>query len=438
MSFREEATPFLDAFRKCWDRARQPSWLRMRREAAIQRFAELGYPRRHQEAWRFTDLRPLTTAPILPLPARDNPIDPALLACCRLAAPTYRIVLVNGIYAPKLSDIAALPKGVWLGSIADAVKTRPDLAEAAFDRIETESAQPFAALNAAFFTDGFILALDPGVVLAAPVEIIYIADAQALGAIHLRSAVIAGSDSEATLIETAAGKGAAWTNAVTSLDIGIGARLRHVKIQNEAPEAIHLSLARAVLAANSRYESFILTLGARLSRQDIQIAVAGEGAALALNGAYLLRDEQEATIAPFVDHQAPGGRTSEALKGVVEDHAHGVFLGAITVRPGADQTNAHQLNRNLLLGARAAIDTKPELEIFADEVKCSHGATVGDLDEAALFYLRARGIDEATARHMLIEAFAAEVIDLAGLGNVLGAHLHNYLRGWLERKGRAP
>jgi Fe-S cluster assembly protein SufD len=437
MSIREEATPFLDAFRQSWELERQPSWLRARREAAIQRFAELGYPKRHQEAWRFTDLRPLTSAPILPLPVQETHFDPTLVTACRFAGPSYRIVLVNGRYAPALSAIGVLPKGAWLGSIAEAVKARPDLVEAAFDGVEIKGAQPFAALNTAFFTDGFILVLDPGIVLETPVEIIHLADTATMGGFHLRSVVVAGRDSGATLIETMAGRGSAWTNTVASCDIGAGAKLRHVKIQNEAAAAIHLSLLRARLADRSGYESFILTLGARLSRQDIQIAMAGEDAAFALNGAYLLRDEQEATLAPFVDHQAPGGRTSELLKGVVEDHAHGVFLGAITVRPGADRTDARQTNRNLLLGPRAAIDTKPELEIFADEVKCSHGATVGDLDEAALFYLRARGIDEATARYMLIEAFAADAIDAAQLGDALSAHLRRYLHDWLTAKGRA-
>lgn len=432
MSLQEEVTPFLEAFRHNRKAEGQPGWLAGRREASLRRFAELGYPRRSQEAWRFTDLRPLTTAPILPLAAGDAGVDVALLTSCRLDGPAHRIVLVNGRYAPALSDIGNLPKGAWLGSIAEAVGARPELVASAFDGIGTEDAQPFAALNGAFFSDGFALVLDPGVVLSTPVEIVHIACPDKVGGFHLRNAIVAGRGSEATLIETSAGTGSAWTNMVTSIDVGAGASLRHVKIQREAPQAIHTSLLRARLAEKATYNGFVLTLGARLSRQDIEVALAGEGTALVLNGVYLLRGEQQATIVPVVDHRAPSGSTSEVFKGVVDDCAHGVFLGAITVQPGADQTDARQLNRNLLLSPRATIDTKPELEIFADEVKCSHGATVGDLDEAALFYLRARGIDERAARRMLIEAFSVDAVDLAGLDEQLGAHLRGYLRDWLE------
>jgi Fe-S cluster assembly protein SufD len=175
----------------------------------------------------------------------------------------------------------------------------------------------------------------------------------------------------------------------------------------------------------------LLITGGLLSRQDIQVAMTGEAANLTLNGAWLLRGEQEATVAPSVDHQAPGGQTNELFKGVHGDRAHGVFLGSVMVREGADGTNARQLNRNLLTSPTARVDTKPELTIHADEVKCGHGATVGDLDEAALFYLLSRGIDPAMARHMLIEAFAAEVFDTAALAPQIDAHARRYLNAWL-------
>jgi Fe-S cluster assembly protein SufD len=434
---KDEAKPFLDAFGQRWDLGGQPSWLVARREAAMQLFAQLGYPTRREEAWRFTNLRLLTTAPVLPAAKSDASVDAASILPDRLAGETHRVVFVNGRYAPALSEIGALQPGVWLGSIADALKTRPDLVEMAFRGDEGIAAQPFASLNTAFFTDGFFLVLDAGAVLETPVEIVHLGRVAEPGAFHLRNAIVTGRDSCATLIETATGSGAAWINSVTSIDIGVGANLRHVQVQDESTDAIHFGLSRVRLAAHARYDSFSLILGARLSRQDIQVAMAGEGANLSLNGAYLLRGDQEATFAPFVDHQAPGGRTSEIVKAVVDDDAHGVFIGTIAVRPGADQTDARQLNRNLVLGPRAAIDTKPALEILADEVKCSHGATVGDLDEAALFYLNARGIDEATARAMLIEAFAADAIDAAELGPALGAHLRGYLRNWLEQKGLA-
>jgi Fe-S cluster assembly protein SufD len=428
-----EIAPFLATFRQQKSATDQPKWLAALREAAMQNFASLGYPTRKQEAWRFTDLRPLIATPVLPAPVNGDGLDASLLAPYRYAAPSHRVVLVNGRFDAAQSWIGVLPKGVWLGSTAEALARRPDLVEAAFEVSDTAGAQPFAALNAAFFVDGYILALEPGAKLELPVEIIHYGNAPAGGSFHLRNAIIAGPGSEATVIETAAGTGTGWTNAVTCMRIAGGAHVRHIKVQTESTEAFHISLTRAALEGGARYESFTLTLGARMSRQDFHVAMTGEGAYTTINGAYLLRGEQEATFAPFVDHQAPGCETSEVLKGVVQDRAHGVFLGKMTVREGADQTNAHQLNRNLLLSPQAWVDTKPELEIFADEVKCSHGATVGDIDETALFYLKARGIDDATARAMLVEAFAADVIETAALGDGLSAHLQKHLQGWLGR-----
>jgi Fe-S cluster assembly protein SufD len=415
------------------DAGREPEWLARRRASAMQRFVDLGLPTRKDEAWRFTNLRPLVTSRGLPMPAPDATIDTVRLAAHRLPGVAHRIVLVNGRVQPELSRIGALPPGVWLGSVADAVDQRPDLIEAAFDAGDTLGAQPFASLNAAFFTDGFVLALDPGVVLEYPVEVLHFGDALEPRAYHVRSAILAGAGSGASVVETHVSIGAGWTNAVTNIDLGAGALLSHVKVQAEDGDAVHFALTRARIAQAARYESFALITGARLSRQDIQVEMLGEAASLELNGVYLLRGEQEATIAPLVDHQAPGGQTSELLKGVLADRAHGVFLGTVMVREGADRTDARQLNRNIMTSPTARVDTKPELTIYADEVKCSHGATVGDLDDAALFYLQSRGVDPVTARHMLIEAFATEVFEVAALAPDVDAHARRYLHAWLDR-----
>jgi Fe-S cluster assembly protein SufD len=347
----------------------------------------------------------------------------------------HRIVLVDGYMVPDLSPIGRLPKGIWLSSTARALVERSDLADAGLDPRDVAGAQPFAALNGAFFADGFVLALEPGAVLETPVEIIHFSRAAASSS-HPRSAILLGAGSRATVVETyCGGGGATWNNSVLRIDLAADAALSHVRVQDEGPEAIHLALTRTRLARGARYDGFTLTTGARLSRQDIHVAIEGEGAHCAVNGAYLLRGDQEATLATVIDHGAPGGTTREVFKGVVEERAHGVFLGKIAVRPGADKTDAHQLNRNLLLGPRAAVDTKPELEILADDVKCSHGATVGDLDETALFYLLSRGIDEITARRMLIEAFAADGIESAVAAGLLRVHLRRRLDAWLEKRG---
>ena len=429
----QNVAPYLKAFQGRADGA-EPSWLLAHRNAAMKRFSEVGFPTRKQEAWRFTDLRPLTAGPILPAGGGIG-LEPVELASSFLEGLTHRLVLVNGRFRADLSSLGELPAGVFLSSTAEALKSRPDLLQSAFDTSEENGAQPFASLNAAFFADGFVFAIEPGVVLEKPVEIIHFGEGGTSH--HLRNCIHAGAGARATLIETAAGTGAGWTNAVTTVVAEADAIIRHVKIQNEALEAIHLALTRGAVAKSARYETFLLTLGARLSRQDIHVALAGEAASVAINGAYLLRGEQEATIAPFADHQAPGCQTTEVLRSVIDDRAHGVFLGKMAVRPGADGTDAHQLNKNLLLSPKASADTKPELEIFADEVKCSHGATVGDLDENALFYLQARGIPSEAARAMLVEAFAASVIEGAELGEALTAHLIRYVKGWLGQAGEA-
>jgi Fe-S cluster assembly protein SufD len=331
--------------------------------------------------------------------------------------------------------LGKLPTGVWLGSTAETLEARPELLEPAIDETDTRGGQAFASLNAAFFADGFVLALEPGVVLDRPVEVIHLGRAVTPHSLHLRSAVLLGAGSRATLVESFAGEGVYWTNAVAAVQLGEGASLTHVRLQDEAREAIHFAATRARVERAARYDGFTLTLGGRLSRQDVLASLVGEGVDCALNGAYLLRGDQEATNATFVDHWAPAGTTHEVFKGVVEERAHGVFLGKIAVRPEAQKTDARQLNKNLLLSPRAAVDTKPELEILADDVKCSHGATVGELDEAALFYLESRGIPAEEARRMLIEAFAVDAIDTVA-DPALRAHLCAHLRRWLGKRGK--
>ena len=432
---KQEAAPYLEAFQSRESDAAEPDWLRDRRAAALERFASLGFPTRREEPWRFTNLAPLAREAYPPAPPPKPsksrlPLEPYLVA-----GAAHRIVMIDGYVVPELSVIGRLPKGAWLGSTARALAERPDLAEAGYDERDATSAQPFAALNGAFFGDGFVLALAAGAVLEELVEVIHVASTVGRS-LHPRSAVIAGAGSRATLVETFCGAGA-WTNGVLRIELGADASLDHVRIQDEALDAIHFGVTRARLGRGARYESFTLTTGARLSRQDVQVVIEGEGARCGVNGAYLLRGQQEATTATVIDHAAPRGTTREVFKGVLEDRAHGVFLGRIAVRPGADKTDAHQLNRNLLLSPRAAVDTKPELEIFADDVKCSHGATVGDLDEAALFYLCSRGIDETAARRLLIEAFATDAIEATVSVGDLAAHLRRCLGVWLEQSGSA-
>ena len=430
---KSETAPYIEAFR-AQSRSDEPAWLAAKREAALANFGEKGFPTRRQEAWRFTNLRPLEkTSFASPAEWQLAEDDVAQnIEDRRLAEAGHRVVIVNGRFSDVLSEIGGLPKGAWLASAARTLAERPDAFAAAIEETDTVGAQPFASLNAALFADGFVLMLEPGVRLEKPIEIVHWSEATTPGSWHQRNLLVLGEGSSAHMLESFAGTGSYWASLVTSVRLGKGAMLQHAKLQDEASDALHFAVMRAHLADRSRYETFVLTLGARLSRQDIQPTLEGEGAAVGVNGAYLLRGEQEATTAIVVDHAAPGGTTRELWKGVVEERAHGVFLGTIAVRPEAQKTDAQQTNKNLLLSPRASVDTKPELEILADDVKCSHGATVGELDESALFYLRARGIPEAEARRMLIEAFAVDALETlsdASFREYLAAHLRRWLVG---------
>jgi Fe-S cluster assembly protein SufD len=415
-----ETAPYLQAFR-----ARGEA--QTRRAAAIDRFAELGLPTRRDEAWRFTDLRALQKQVYAPLAGpREATPD---LGRLRLGVPSHFIAIVNGHFTPALSRIGDLPKGAYIGALS----ARPDLLDRALEIGNGEARQPFASLNAAFFADGFAVVLPYGVVLDRPVEIVHWAEPGEAASLHTRHLILAAPRSSATIVETFAGAGASWTNAVSLIEVAAAATLRHAKLQIEAIEAIHIALERVRIADEARYESFLLTLGAGLSRRDTMAAIDGEKAHCGVSGVYLLRGGQDSTQSVQIDHMAPCSETHEVWKGVVDERAHAAFQGKIGVRREAQKTDAHQLNKNLLLSPRASVDTKPELEIFADDVKCSHGATVGDLDEAALFYLRSRGLEESVARRMLIDAFAADALELVE-DTAVRAYLQRHVQAWLGKE----
>ncbi|MBV8156968.1 MAG: Fe-S cluster assembly protein SufD [Dyella sp.] len=407
----------------------EPRWLSAGRAAALRRFMELGLPTPRDEDWRFTDLRPLRTA-LAPGAGAAAPSTSGM-TLHRLSQATDRLVFVDGRLDRSSSRLGALPPGAWCTSIIDALATRPDLVAPALAAMDEQGARPFASLNAAQFTDGMLLVLESGIVLERPIELVCLRSTQGGVPVQLRHRIAMGEGSAATVTESALGEGAGSTNDVSVLTLHDRARLAYVKLQTESGSAVHLAELRATLGSAAVLDSVFLTLGARLSRQDIHVALAGESARFTLSGTCLLRGEQEAVFAPFVDHQVANCQTSELFKTVVDDHAHGVFLGTIAVREGADGTEAHQQNRNLLLSPTARADARPELTIYADEVKCSHGATVGDLDDAALFYLQARGLDPVAARAMLIAAFAAEPLDGAALPTGLRDSLRLHLSAWL-------
>jgi Fe-S cluster assembly protein SufD len=410
-----ETRAYLDEFAARVWRAREPDWLTRYRRRSLARFAELGFPSRRSESWRYIDLRTLEETPLLPAGAVHAVADAAgraELGEIGFTGAASRLVLVDGRFAPGFSSIGQLPRGVWFGGMAEAIAERPGLVRAAIEALPLDAARPFAALNAAFFADGFVLDVAPGIALDQPVEIVHLASGEGGCSIHTRSLVIMGSSSRAAVFESFAGKARYWRNDLVELRLGPGADLTRVALVEEAAAALHTGEMVVALGEGSRLASFVLLLGGRTVRHEATVRAEGEATHCGLNGAFVLSGRQEANVVATVEHAAPGGETREVFKGVAAGHGHGAFQGRITVRPGAQKVNAHQLSRNLVLSPRAAIDTKPELEIFADDVKCSHGAAVGDLDEEALFYLRARGIGREQARQMLIEAFVREALDL--------------------------
>jgi Fe-S cluster assembly protein SufD len=430
------ARPYLEAFaRSASARDRhEPDWLAGYRHGSLARFAELGFPSRRSEAWRYIDLRPLEQRPMLPAHAHGMAVDPVLydrVSEVALGMPAYRVVLVDGRFVPELSMLDGLPAAVWMGSMASALVERPDLVRSRLEAAPVDADRPFSALNAAFFTDGFVLDIAPGAVLEQPLEVLHLASGGATESLHTRSLIIAGEGSRGSVIERFAGLGEYWRNDVVELRLAAEAELTRVALVEEARDAMHFGEMAAWLDRASQLSCFVLLLGGRTVRHEASVCSGGERSRCELNGAFLLSGRQEANILTMVDHQVAGGETREIFKGVATGRAHGVFQGRITVRPEAQKVDAHQLSRNLVLSPRATIDTKPELEICADDVKCSHGAAVGDLDEAALFYLRARGIPNEQARRILIEAFVREAVELVA-APLLREHLLSRIARRLE------
>ncbi|HEX3860858.1 MAG TPA: Fe-S cluster assembly protein SufD [Stellaceae bacterium] len=392
----------------------EPGWLAARRQQSMTRFAELGFPSRRSENWRYLDLQPLQQHPLLPARATATATDEATLrrrlSAVSLPDGNSRLVLVDGRFSPALSNLK-LPKGVWFGSMAQAMRDRADLVQAAIEDNAADSAHPFTALNTAFFADGYVLDIAVELALDRIIEIIHLGSGATAGSFHTRSLISLGNGARARIVETYIGEGRYWRNDVVAVQLGTGAELSRAVLVEEGIEAVHLAQVDATLGTNSSFDGFALLLSGRRARQEANVRIVGEGARCRLDGAFLVAGNDEANIVTAVDHAAVGGRTRELIKGVAAGRGHGAFQGRIVVREHAQKTDAQQTSRNLIIGRRAVIDTKPELEIYADDVKCAHGATVGDLDEAALFYLRARGIPDDEARQMLIEGFLREAVE---------------------------
>lgn len=408
------------------------SWARGLRTLARERFGATGLPTLRHESWRNTDLSALTRTTFAPPAAGMEPGFDRLPAVGR----GPRLVFVDGVLRPALSQLGDVPEGIEISSIAHLLDGDAEWLGGQLGRFADLEANPLVALNTALFADGAALRFGRGTSFAEPVELVFVSLGRdgASTAYHPRLLIVAEEGAHATVVEHHIGYGLDPTLAtpVAEIAIGDGASLVHAKIQRESREAFHLAHTIARVGRDARYDRFILAAGGRIARDEVTVVQAGPGAECRLGGAYMVGRGALCDNTTFIDHAEPHGSSREVYKGVIDGDGRGVFQGKILVRRGAQKTDGHQLNRALLLSDQARIDAKPELEIFADDVKCSHGATAGELDEDQLFYLRARGIPADDARSLLIAAFLGEALDEIAderIRDHVGAVIEDWMRG---------
>jgi len=397
------------------DHAAVPSWLRPVRQSAMDCFAELGFPTTREEAWRFTSVAPIAKIPFTP--AEPTDLDPKALAnvlrhftfgqwsCCQL-------VFLNGHFSLTLSSLNAPPKGVVLHGLGTVLKQDPQKLEPYLARYASFEEHTFVALNTAFIADGAFVYIPKGTAIEGPIHLLFISTTDGLPAMsHPRNLIIAEANSQARIVESYVGRegDVYFTNAVTEIVAGENAVIDHYKLQRESIQAFHVATLQAYQSRSANLSTHSISLGGALVRNDVNVVMDGDGCECTLNGFYMVKGHQHVDNHTTIDHARPHGASRELYKGILDEHASGVFNGRIIVRPGAQKTDAKQTNKNLILTEDALVNTNPQLEIHADDVKCTHGATIGQLDADALFYLRSRGIDPETARHLLTYAFASDI-----------------------------
>ncbi|HKW92187.1 MAG TPA: Fe-S cluster assembly protein SufD [Methylomirabilota bacterium] len=406
-----------------------PSWLREQRRSALARFGARGLPTTRDEEWKYTSLAPIAATPFdLVTDASDAlPTEEALGQYLIGPSSWNRLVFVNERYVAKLSTIRPVPPGGLAGSLAEAVITAAEQIRPRLDGVpEEERGTAFGALNAAFWTDGAVLHVPRGVSLDEPIQLLFVSTASDTPHVqHPRNLIVLEQDSRATVVESyvAPGQDAYLTNAMTDVALGPGARLEHARIVLESRRAFHVGRTRVRQHRDSRLASCSLIVGGRLVRHEVDAHLDAEGVECRLGGLFVISGDQHVDINTVVDHAQPRATSRQLHKGILDGHARGVFNGRLIVRPGANGTDAHQTNKNLLLSDGVEVDSKPRLEIFADDVKCGHGAADGQLAADAVFYLKSRGLDEAGARTLLTRGFANEVLGWIGIEAV---------RGWCE------
>jgi Fe-S cluster assembly protein SufD len=398
-------------------RRHEPTWLRDMRQASAAAFGKAGFPTTKQEEWRFTNVAPIADTRFVPAPpaavAREsvsNFVVPGLLGPV--------MTFVNGRFAPRLSTVGTPQAGVTAVSLADVIAQSPASLQPHFGRHTDVTKRPFAALNTALFEDGALIAVAADAVFGEAIQLVFLSTVTPVPAVsHPRVLIVLGRNSQVRVVETFAAIGPArgFTNAVTEIVVGDGAVLEHYRLQRESLSAFHIGHTQLQLGRSSSSSSHAMAFGGLIARHDAIAVLGDEGADCTLNGLFLADGSQVVDNHTEIDHAMPHGTSHELYKGILGGRARAVFNGLIRVRPDAQKTDSKQTNKTLLLSDDAQIHTKPQLEILANDVKCTHGATVGQLSEDALFYLRTRGIGLADARSLLIRAFATDVTGRIGL-----------------------
>ncbi len=394
-----------------------PSWLPGLRRAAMDQFTRVGFPTARDEEWRFTPVGPIAQADFqaaTPASVDRDALTPFLFG----HAEWPQLVFVNGKLAPELSWVPALPPGVRVASLAAALQSVPALVEPHLSRYARSDTTAFTALNTALMRDGAFVYVPAHTSLELPIHLLFVTTAGSTGAAHPRNLIVVERGARASLVESYVGLGddsAYFTNAVTEVYSGEDAWTEHTRLQREGGRAYHVGLTQVDQARGSHYRSFTLAMGGAISRHNLHVQLSAPGIETLMYGLYLARGDQVVDNHTAIFHDHPNCNSWEVYKGVLDDRARAVFNGKVLVKPEAQKTDAKQTNRNLLLSDTAKVDTKPQLEIFADDVKCTHGATVGFLDPGAQFYLQSRGVPAAAARRLLTYAFAAEVVNEVAL-----------------------
>lgn len=409
-----ELGSYLAAFNELEQRSdTQPAWIRSLRRDAFIRFCEVGFPTIKDEDWRFTSVASISSESFSrPESGRTSltleDVQPFMIpgAACVL-------VFVDGRFRAELSATEPLLTGVVAGSLTDAIANSPAMLETHLGRYLNIQRDAFCSLNTALFEDGAYVRIARGTVLEAPVHLLFMSTAAGIpGMAHPRNLLVAESDTQVNLVEehVSLGSGVFFSNVVTELLAAENAVVSHHMIERESRNTLHVSTLRVQQDRNANVSSHSVLIGGALVRNNVHPVLAGEGGECLINGLFLGDDRQHMDNYMLVEHASPHCNSRQFYNGILDGHAHGVFHGRIIVHQDAQKTNAKQTNRNLLLSDSAQIDTKPQLEIYADDVRCTHGATIGQIDEGALFYLRSRGIDEQAARGLLLFAFAGECL----------------------------